>query len=398
MAPAVSFVLLLGSFTALQAVQDEPWGLRPEMCIPDARTREAVFGVLYNVVVVSPAGEIFVSRDTGVPVLRFSPHGAFQGTVGTAGRGPGEFQTALPIGLRSDSLWVYDPYQQRLSLFGPDGTFVRIVAGPEDLAPFGSRFRVHGLLEDGRVLGGFTYQSGRIGSRGMLPIIAIHPDSRPEQSGLPPHDTITSVYSHDVRTPMTFPNGMSVITGAVPDQSSLWALDPHGRQLVIVDQPPATGISPDTIILRRISVSTLETTTRRIPITPVMLRGEVKRAVIERIARALSSDMPDVSHPQVVRSARESIPLPDQLPPVTALLVGADGSVWLRREMLHPGPVRWDVLRSPDGAIQAVHIDERVSLDFVSSTHVWGIRRDSLDVPSLCRFRVSREIRGRSGA
>jgi len=54
--------------------------------------------------------------------------GRFVRTMGQAGQGPGEFTGFGFFGFNHDSLWVTDPSQNRVSLFGPDGRIIRYLA------------------------------------------------------------------------------------------------------------------------------------------------------------------------------------------------------------------------------------------------------------------------------
>jgi hypothetical protein len=78
-------------------------------------------------VAVSRAGTVLLfDGDEGV-VRTYDSSGAFVRTVGRSGEGPGEFGAGAATVLvdASDSLRVFEPGRMRLSVFSPEGSFVR---------------------------------------------------------------------------------------------------------------------------------------------------------------------------------------------------------------------------------------------------------------------------------
>ena len=81
--------------------------------------------------------------------------------------------------------------------------------------------------------------------------------------------------------------------------------------------------------------------------------------------------------------------MPDAYPPVTALVPGADGSVWLRRE-IPPGAdvALWDVVDSDGAVVAAVRAPVSLRVLHADGTRVWGTLTDEMDVPSVVRYRL----------
>lgn len=79
----------------------------------------------YHVVSTDSRGRYFVAG--GLPHFWvFDQRGAFLKRVGRRGNGPGEFQLATQVVPDpSDSLFVFDPVQARLSVYSPDLVFAR---------------------------------------------------------------------------------------------------------------------------------------------------------------------------------------------------------------------------------------------------------------------------------
>jgi len=83
-----------------------------------------------------PNGDVLVA-DTRLPGIRwYDAAGTYVRTVGRSGEGPGEFRWVSWVEQwTGDSISVYDPGLHRISIFGPDGSFVRAISWG-DLAAF----------------------------------------------------------------------------------------------------------------------------------------------------------------------------------------------------------------------------------------------------------------------
>jgi hypothetical protein len=97
------------------------------------------------------SGRIVVA-DATPRLIFFNADGSYHRTVGRRGRGPGEFQQISWIArIQGDSIVVAEPPgSARVSVFGPDGEFVRLLTIP---GPSIANF--YGAFSDGTLLGGF---------------------------------------------------------------------------------------------------------------------------------------------------------------------------------------------------------------------------------------------------
>jgi len=82
-------------------------------------------------------GHVYVWDAGDFKLKVFTPEGEYVTAYGEGrGNGPGEVQVYRNLGLHGDSLYVYDPENRRLSLFGPDAAFGRSQQYDEPLAHF----------------------------------------------------------------------------------------------------------------------------------------------------------------------------------------------------------------------------------------------------------------------
>jgi hypothetical protein len=99
--------------------------------LPPAPEREVVHDALYQVTALHAfdGGGVAVGASGSRAILVFDADGALVATLGRAGDGPGEFQGVGGIvPLPGDSLAVWDPRQQRLTVFPPEGGAPRVTS------------------------------------------------------------------------------------------------------------------------------------------------------------------------------------------------------------------------------------------------------------------------------
>lgn len=110
------------------------------------------------------AGRILVADDQSHQVVVFERNGRYVGRVGRRGRGPGELESPWRVATdASDSIFVWDMAQARISVFGRDLVFRRAFAVP----PRWTVGSIH-FLPDGRLL---VAAYGR-GERGTLHVLS----------------------------------------------------------------------------------------------------------------------------------------------------------------------------------------------------------------------------------
>lgn len=86
--------------------------------------------------------------------------------------------------------------------------------------------------------------------------------------------------------------------------------------------------------------------------------------------------------------ARESLYLPAYHPPVSQLLLGRDGSMWLKREGHSADSVDWLVLSPQGEVVGTVTTPLTLSIQAAEMERVWGMETDELDVPYLVRYAI----------
>jgi|GEM_PF-2904540 len=112
---------------------------------------------------ISRSGNIFVADDLNRHVVVFGPTGEFIRHLGRQGKGPGEFESPWLVAADpQDSIFVWDASLARITVFGPDLSYVRDFRAPP-------HWLINSLdfLPDGKII---IAAYGR-GERGVLHIV-----------------------------------------------------------------------------------------------------------------------------------------------------------------------------------------------------------------------------------
>ena len=75
-------------------------------------------------------------------------------------------------------------------------------------------------------------------------------------------------------------------------------------------------------------------------------------------------------------------------PPISAVVISADGKIWIRREELQTSEVCWEVIDLDGRRLGHFFLPTRVQVLAAERTAVWGVEHDELDVPSIVKFEV----------
>lgn len=311
-------------------------------------------------------------------VRSFDRDGVFLGRFGGQGDGPGEFRFASAIGRIGDSLWVRNASPPNLELFDGDGGYLgrRTIENPT-IGPTGMPVGPERLLRGGVLLQRVPGPPG--GAPARVPLLLVGSDAT---------DTVAGVVE-----PAGFHlPGVGGLAVAVDPPSPLYAVTADGAALVLAAW---SDLVPGEVIVTRhdaLGGAATHDTLRfdPVPLEPADADSMVAAALVqvEAVAERVRAQAgPDaITLPDDLEGAvADALGLGATLPPVRALLAGANGTLWLERP-LAPGRSEWVVL-DPDGRPEA-----RVTLPLghillaVDDARVWTLTRDDLDVVYVVGF------------
>jgi hypothetical protein len=123
---------------------------------------------------------------------------------------------------------------------------------------------------------------------------------------------------------------------------------------------------------------------RRVPFDVVALPSVVADSAIDATVTTMESRIPGMGGPY-----RDLAWVPPMYPPVEDLVVGTDGSIWIRLRPQDQGTSRYLVLR-PDGAPHGeATLPGDVRLMTANLREAWGVVVDELDVQSVVKYSVA---------
>lgn len=333
-----------------------------------------VFGVA-----VSPTRHVFLSEPSLSRVVEFDQDGQFVRLVGGKGRGPGEFQVPGGLFWRGDSLAVAD-FTSGISVFGPEGAFRHRISFVVNVpgTPFGGR----------PVL---PLSDGSIGV--VVP---------PAANGADPGSEVWLKASRDgavidtlALLPMrgrtfSFRAKGRTQTGTHPlAWAPVIAVPPSGEYFVVVDRSPATAPSAGSFRVMRLNLDGDTVASRQFDYIPAPVQGEEVDSIVGAMADRMAQRF-GMSASALAGEIKDQLEWPAYEPPVRAVLVGDDGSVWLQRGRGSGGSDTWDILDEALAEIGQVPLPSPLQPKVVLRDALWAVQKDSLDVPHLLRYEVTK--------
>lgn len=333
-------------------------------------------------------GKIYVLQTQPPLISVFTEGGDFLREIGREGQGPGEFRIASGHGLLADTLWVIDPSQSRMSFFDSDGNLIetkalaRIDRGP------------HFPMSDGMIaplLGGGALQlpiSPPTGVDKPIEVPLLFGDrnlERLEEIGTvvtPKGLLIAGVGTLFLRHLPTFPPLVSIASSGIG-----W-----------LSMTDANVDDPAVLVSRRNERGKLSWS-RELRSDPVRISDAKRRELLDEIldiftpralenvrrwAAAQGLPVPNKNREEMILDALD---LPEFYAPFDLVLLGRDGSTWLRRG--GEGQLAEWVVLSPSGVPQfEVVLARTMTLSEATLQSIWTTHRDDLDVPYVVRWDI----------
>ena len=335
-------------------------------------------------VTLSEQGDVYVTQPQESVVRSYDRTGRFLRAIGREGEGPGEFDRIGGLGWRGDSLWVQDSGNRRISFFGPDLRYVRSVSFTGMGAMTRGRPNIPGyVLADGSVLGYWQAPLQELVGRTVTDRMVRFTDAGEPLSVLDSVE-LRHLFS-EVRT------ATGVTYGPQPfADSPIQQVAHDGSAIVIVTRTAAPSGDSAAFGVRRIDPAGHVRLNRRYPYRPVPLPERMADSTLDAISgRWGVSRRPGAPDAALRRELRKTVYLPRNLPPVTMMVLGRDGTIWLRRERTGEPAFRWTVLDSAGEILSELRIPARTMVKYADRTQLWAVEHDSLDVPTLVRYRVT---------
>jgi hypothetical protein len=342
---------------------------------PDALSR--VVGLALD------GSQVFVLEALPPRILRFGLRGEYLGELGGPGAGPGEFTGPSGMGIADSLIWVADTQGHEMELFGRDGRFrrsMRIEVEPEEGGSVGVP---RAWLATGRIIAGPAGLSiGPILS-GRLTHVTFHlvdPDGRVVarlgDARIPPSDYFQATLS----------DGRVALGGHPIQEAPLEAFFPDGSGMLLVERWVAEDPDSAAYRLRVWNADGDLETDRAIAYVPRSGEGSIARVIEARRGEDWGTDK--ASQNRMLDVYAEAWSERAYLPPVTAVVAGADGTMLLRREETGEPTVECELRDRQGGLLGRLSIPRDVRVLAVTRDEVWLLETDALDVPYVVRNRM----------
>ncbi len=313
-------------------------------------------------------GSLIVADGGDLALYVFDSGGAVQEKFGAAGFGPGEFRRiagVVPVG--EDSLLVFDPASLRLTWFDREGAVLETIpVQPPEGSGFGlDVYRLADVKTDGSVL---LVPRGRVVRSG--PEDGVRRERRP---------VLRLSASGELLGALTAAQEREIFDGAIGSMDI-----PHGDHTSVV--AGAGRIVEAEHRTGRIRVWADDGSVREIAL------ALEPRPMDPRVRGAWMASFTDRIEDRAQRLQAEAmladVPFPDIEPQIERIYVGRDGALWISPvDLTEPSPVTWIRLDPEGRAVERVSLPRDLRPQVIDSTQVVGIRRDSLGVHSVRRYR-----------
>lgn len=377
----MSLIPLLLTLQSLQAPLPR-WHAEERVRIGSIDDDRTAFEAVVDIA-VGPAGRVYVlDRDAG-RIAIFSPEGHRLGSVGRRGGGPGEFAAPEHLGWLADTLWVEDAPGRRLTFFHQGGA-VRTVT-------FHEPHFFHGQVTHpwpGPPFADGTLLAPAVVSGNSLSAVA-HPKLPIYQATRSGEVIRTLAALHLERKVLRFGRWGAMVEQPVGDHS-LFDVAPEGSRLWLLDRVAARTATEAEMHLYALSPSGDTVVDRAIPYRPVPLTEEEFERRTEPVLDAIRESGIGQSYvAEVERAYAELAYRPPFLPPASALVAGADGTVWIGREDMGEEEKEWLVASETGELLATVRLPGDFALMWATRTTLWGVRRGVWDEEYVVRFDVT---------
>ncbi|MEW5930442.1 MAG: hypothetical protein AB1941_23530 [Gemmatimonadota bacterium] len=333
-------------------------------------------------ILASPDGRtVYVAQPQESRIRVFDSRGRALPSIGRRGSGPGEFQGLAFLGWRGDTLCAVDATQYRISLFHPAGQHVqtlRVVSPDLDRA---RRPAVPvGMLADGTVLGRPPVPPALVISGEVTSIPLVRMDRQGQVVS-----TLAQLSRKNSMAAVPVARRMHIFTQPIT-ANTLFALAPDGSSVVVVERPIPERGGPSHFSVSRIRPASGTVYSKSYRYTAQPLPKRIADSLFDTHVDVLTKA--GVGRTQAERAVHTAIQIPGFQPPVAGVLVGTDGTTWIRKENLGSRTAEWLVLNPGGGIVATVSVPQSLQIMEIGRNAVWGVVHDDMDVPYVVRYRV----------
>lgn len=370
----LSGILLVLGASGAQAQATWVIDRTPILDVPGMSTAGTLtFGYAAGGMRLADGGLLIADRaDNTIRVL--DANGKLVRSVGRAGEGPGEFQSMIWAGrCGSDSLLIWDLRRRQATMIGSSGAPARqfaVPTGDTAQSPFQFSCSPRGTI---------AYRSAPRPLRGMTnpqnpnivgvsaAVYAIGPDGAIVQrlGDIPAGEVVAMMSPGGGRGAAPRPLGRTASIAALDDAVVIGSADSAFVTVWRADVQPSRHQLP--IPLRAPTQSEFD---EAVQATASMAPASMRQAMVQQLA---------------------GIPLPDRLPPISALFVDSEGLIWIQTSP--PGAKTLDflVMRGDGRVVARAQVPLGITLFEIGRDYLMGSYSDAADEMHVALFRLRRQ-------
>ena len=362
----------------------EEWATEPAYEFGDRMQGDALFGSYIDVLPAPDNSRVYVLDSQASEVTIWTTEGDLINRFGRAGDGPGEFQMPSKLTLIPQGFHVKD--MRRITTFTLDGELVGTDTYPRGVEFRGFQVQIWDIFHDGSFAAlpppAMVDESSASDTNEEFAVLRVVDKGdgwRAEQLaqlGFRDWQAWVEVEGRSRPVPLRQP-------WVTPDHFQV----DHLNGSVVVKR--ARSNRPGLIELIEISTAGDTLWTRRIQLPSIPLTERQIEAEVEEVATWVAESMGDENaSPMLKGSIRAAWVIPEYWPAVREVSLMSNGEIWFE-PLGTQAPVWYAVAKgAPDGPIKRITVPESFQPLDVTATHVWGIRRDELDVGYVTGLRL----------
>lgn len=365
----------------------EEWTARAEYGFGDRFEGDAVFGFYLDVRVPADGSRVYVLDAEASEATIRTPDGSLIRRVGRRGEGPGEFSNPGRLVFFDDGFYIKD--DRRITRFTMDGELAGTDAFPVGVNYHNAGVQYWAMFSDRSFMAlsaiDLMDESLNFYRADHVALLRVLPDGGSWRS-----ETLATLSFEDYFSSVP-------VDGDTYPLPQRWLAPDHfqpdpGNSSLVVSRTQTE--LPGVVDFVELSTEGDTLWTRRIRLPPIPLREDSIAAAVEEVAAIIAQSTGNgTPSPQLKRRIRDSWIIPEYWPALRQIHLMSNGEIWFRPPGNDDRRIWYAVRKGEEeGAIRRVFAPEWFVPSDVNDTHVWGIRRDELDVAYVAGLRLERGV------
>ena len=331
-------------------------------------------------------GDVFVAGPS--EILTFDATGAYRGSIGRQGAGPGEFSFISTLGIHGDTLWAGDAGLRRVTRFLSDGSLLETVSprmsGVENFRPLF-------LGPDRSIITGPPEGTGLAGDPGGSRRVVWNRWQSDDQA-------IDTLAVGSITHEMMMVRGEGGVRSVSQPFAERTPISYTGAEPYAIAASATRDGDQGTIIVERLHFDGASDTALVVGYRATRITSALVDSVVHETGRTLSwrpgaPEPPTRPTREIAEQIRSAMYVPAYRPPLSDLVQGVDGIMWIGRETSAGGQVGWIIAKEAEGPLARIELPVHQRPMAVVDGYVWLGDPTPLDVGRVVKYRISFEAR-----